>query len=256
MGLATAADVTLRRREPGVPQRSIDTRLERAGAAQTAFGGYDFRCRVRGREHRATVGTRRHPSRDVFVGRPTLLQGLMVCGRCGSGVTVRYDAVNGKHSPRYLCQSHRRFAKSPCQSIPGAALDAAIGELVVEAVSPTALEASLDVQRELSARIEEADQLRHRQVERSQYEAQLARRRRFLRVDPDNRLVAAPSRPTTKALPARKSARGTASAGASNRSSTMNQPIAAIRAGSHHRRFGCDSAIKAPCGGHERRRAQ
>jgi hypothetical protein len=149
----------------------------------------------------------------------------MVCGRCGSGMTVRYDAVNGKHSPRYLCQSHRRFAKSPCQSIPGAALDAAIGELVVEAVSPTALEASLDVQRELSARIEEADQLRHRQVERSQYEAQLARRRRFLRVDPDNRLVAAPSRPTTKALPARKSARGTASAGASNRSSTMNQPI-------------------------------
>lgn len=133
----------------------------------------------------ANGSNRRTPPREG----PALLQGLMVCGRCGSGMTVRYDVVNGKHSPRYLCQSQRRFAKSPCQSLPGAALDAAIGELVVEAVSPTALEASLDVQRELSARIEEADQLRHRQVERAQYEAQLARRR-FLRVDPDNRLVA------------------------------------------------------------------
>lgn len=49
---------------------------------------------------------------------------------------------------------------------------------VVEAVSPAALEALLDVQRELSARIAEADKLRYRQVERAQYEAELAGARR------------------------------------------------------------------------------
>jgi hypothetical protein len=45
------------------------------------------------------------------------------------------------------------------------------------------------VQPELQSRLDEADRLRQQQVERSRYEADLARRR-FLRVDPDNRLVA------------------------------------------------------------------
>jgi hypothetical protein len=59
----------------------------------------------------------------------------------------------------------------------------------VEAVSPVALEVALSVQQELQCRIEEADRLRQKQVERAQYEADLARRR-YMRVDPDNRLVA------------------------------------------------------------------
>jgi len=46
------------------------------------------------------------------------------------------------------------------------------------------------VQCELEARWEETDRLRRTQVERARYEAELARRR-FLRVDPDNRLVGA-----------------------------------------------------------------
>jgi hypothetical protein len=48
---------------------------------------------------------------------------------------------------------------------------------------------SLAVQQELEQRADEADRLRRTQVERARYEAELARRR-FMRVDPDNRLVA------------------------------------------------------------------
>ena len=48
---------------------------------------------------------------------------------------------------------------------------------------------ALAVQAELAARADEADRLRQQQVERARYEAELAQRR-FLRVDPDNRLVA------------------------------------------------------------------
>lgn len=51
------------------------------------------------------------------------------------------------------------------------------------------LEVAFAVQQELQSRLDEADRLRQQQVERSRYEAELARRR-FLRVDPDNRLVA------------------------------------------------------------------
>ena len=56
--------------------------------------------------------------------------------------------------------------------------------LLVEAVSPVALEVALTVQQELQSRLEEADRLRLQQVERAQYEADLARRR-YMRVDPD-----------------------------------------------------------------------
>jgi hypothetical protein len=48
---------------------------------------------------------------------------------------------------------------------------------------------SWDQHQENQARLDDVDRLRHEQVERAQYEAELAQRR-YLRVDPDNRLVA------------------------------------------------------------------
>lgn len=52
-----------------------------------------------------------------------------------------------------------------------------------------ALEAALAVQKELEARNVECDALRRQEVERARYNSDLARRR-FMQVDPDNRLVA------------------------------------------------------------------
>jgi hypothetical protein len=60
----------------------------------------------------------------------------------------------------------------------------------MEAINPLALEVTLAVQQELETRWQETDRLRRAQVDRARYETELARRR-FLRVDPDNRLVAA-----------------------------------------------------------------
>ena len=129
---------------------------------------------------------RKSPAREG----PALLQGLILCGRCGERMTVRYHSREGRLWPEYLCQRDGiEHAKPVCQQIPGAGIDQAIGELLVEAVSPVALEVALSVQQELQCRIEEADRLRQKQVERAQYEADLARRR-YMRVDPDNRLVA------------------------------------------------------------------
>ena len=76
-----------------------------------------------------------------------------------------------------------------CQTIHGGALDAAIGNILIEAMTPLSIEVALGVQQELASRQEEADRLRRQHVERAKYEAELAQRR-FLKVDPDNRLVA------------------------------------------------------------------
>jgi hypothetical protein len=122
---------------------------------------------------------------------PALLQGLAVCGRCGGRMTVRYYIRRGQPLPQYSCQSEGiKRAEPPCQRILGADIDVAVGDLLVESMTPFALEVALSVQDELSARADEADRLRHQQVERARYEAELAQRR-YLRVDPENRLVAA-----------------------------------------------------------------
>lgn len=129
---------------------------------------------------------RRGPPREG----PALLQGLVLCGRCGRRMTVRYHSRRGQLCPGYICQREGIEHGEPvCQHVPGAGVDRAIGELLVEAVNPVALEVTLAVQRELQSRLDEADRLRHAQVERAQYECELAQRR-YMRVDPDNRLVA------------------------------------------------------------------
>jgi hypothetical protein len=76
-----------------------------------------------------------------------------------------------------------------CQSIPGAGIDEAVGKLLVQSVAPLALEVALNVQSQIEVRMAEADRLRQQQVQRAQYEADQARLR-YMRVDPNNRLVA------------------------------------------------------------------
>jgi hypothetical protein len=120
-----------------------------------------------------------------------LLQGLVICGSCGERMSVRYHSHRNQSVPTYWCGRGplQRGENGLCQTVHGGALDTAIGDIVVEAMTPLAIEVALTVQQELASRQEEADRLRHQHVESARYEADLAQRR-FLKVDPDNRLVA------------------------------------------------------------------
>ena len=122
---------------------------------------------------------------------PALLQGLVICGQCGERMTVRYHQRGGQRIvPDYLCQrAGIQAGTTPCQRIPGRDLDQALARLLMEVVTPETVLLTLAVQDELVAQAVEADRLRQLQVQRAQYEADLAQRR-YLRVDPDNRLVA------------------------------------------------------------------
>ena len=129
---------------------------------------------------------RRSPAREG----PALLQGLPICGHCGNRMTVRYQVRRSHLEPTYVCQRYGiEHAEPICQSVPGAGIDQAISELLIEVVTPVALEVALSVQQELQSRAEETDRLRRAQVERARYEAQLAERC-YRHVDPANRLVA------------------------------------------------------------------
>lgn len=121
---------------------------------------------------------------------PALLQGLAVCGRCGQRMTLRYNTRDGRQVPTYVCQRQGIERAQPiCQSIPGQTLDAEIGNLLLEMMTPLTLDVSLAVQQELQQRQEEVEQVRRQHLDRMQYQADVARQR-YMEVDPRHRLVA------------------------------------------------------------------
>lgn len=129
---------------------------------------------------------RRSPPREGTA----LLQGRAVCGRCGRHMSVRYAARRGRLESWYVCdRAHGSRGEPNCQSIAGAPIEDAIGKLIADRMTPAAVELALEIRKEIEARHAETDGLRRRAVERAQIDADLAQRR-FMLVDPNNRLVA------------------------------------------------------------------
>jgi len=121
---------------------------------------------------------------------PALIQGLALCGRCGRRMQVQYHERRGHLYPDYICGANaRRYGQKQCLRIPGRDIDRALSELLLATVNPLNLEVALAIEREMETRLTEVDRLRRQAVQRAQQEADLARRR-YLQVDPDNRLVA------------------------------------------------------------------
>jgi hypothetical protein len=142
---------------------------------------------LRDNDNASAVGAgRRPPPREG----PALLQGLAICGVCGRSMAVRYYKQKGGLHPYYMCSREGDQTAGPwCQSIPGAALDRRVGELLVGLMTPLTLDVALQVQDELAARAKEADLWRVQRVQRAREEADLARQR-FMQTHPDNRMVA------------------------------------------------------------------
>ena len=81
---------------------------------------------------------------------PALLQGLVVCRKCGRIMSVRYQLRQGKLAPDYVCDLDKLMkGQKTCQRIPGTGIDQAISQLLMESVTPLALEVALQVQDEI-----------------------------------------------------------------------------------------------------------
>lgn len=69
-------------------------------------------------EHRTTG-----PAREG----PALLQGLVICGRCGRRMTVGYRQYRGQLFPDYRCMNKSiQYGEKVCQIVPGRTLDPAV----------------------------------------------------------------------------------------------------------------------------------
>ena len=119
-----------------------------------------------------------------------LLQGIVLCGKCGRRMSIRYLSLKEDTVPSYECVHKRKqYTGHSCQAIRGDGIDAAVAKALLEAMQPAQLEVSLATLEQLEARARQIDQQWQLRLERTQYQADLARRR-FMAVDPDNRLVA------------------------------------------------------------------
>jgi excisionase family DNA binding protein len=117
-----------------------------------------------------------------------LLSGVITCGRCGMRMTTQYN--NNGHSGRYVCMSMKSNYGDPfCQSLTAAPLDQLMGQLVLKALEPAALEASLALATDLEAERAALDLHWRQRLERAAYQVERARRQ-YQACEPENRLVA------------------------------------------------------------------
>jgi DNA invertase Pin-like site-specific DNA recombinase len=120
-----------------------------------------------------------------------LLQGIVYCGRCGARMSVLYYSTKEKRAPGYGCfyEYHRHGGKT-CQCFSSAGVDAAVAGLFLDVVSPAKIEIALHALEELESDHAEARKQWDLQLQRADYEVELARRR-YEASDPENRLVSA-----------------------------------------------------------------
>jgi DNA invertase Pin-like site-specific DNA recombinase len=120
-----------------------------------------------------------------------LLQGLATCGTCGRKLAVFYRGPT-KSTPGYYCNGTGELVDGKGVrhlNVGGQAIDAAVAEAFLTALSPAAVQACLAAAEQLEAGYDAALDQHRRQVEQAQYHA-LKTERRYRAVDPDNRLVA------------------------------------------------------------------
>jgi biotin operon repressor/tellurite resistance protein len=118
----------------------------------------------------------------------SLLQGLILCGRCGRRMRLSY--CGQRNLSRYTCLAGKMQTGTPvCQDFGGQRLEQRVEELVLEALEPLGVEAMIAASR-AHAEANDSERTHWRQrVERARYEVDLARRQ-YDEVDPAHRLVA------------------------------------------------------------------
>lgn len=114
-----------------------------------------------------------------------LLQGLVLCGRCGHRMHVEYCGT----SRRAIYQCRANVGANQCFVVPAKALDEAVAQLFLETVKPPEIELGLAVVHEAERQASDVDRQWKLQLERAAYEARLCERR-YKAIDPENRVVA------------------------------------------------------------------
>jgi DNA invertase Pin-like site-specific DNA recombinase len=118
-----------------------------------------------------------------------LLQGIVLCGRCGRHMTLSYSGPHGDY-PVYRCVADKMQCVGPgCQEVRALQVDAAVERLVLAALAPDQVALAVAALAELEQEAGLLERQWSLKRERARYEAERARRQ-YDAVEPENRLVA------------------------------------------------------------------
>ena len=122
----------------------------------------------------------------------SLLQGLMICSKCGRSMTIRYVKAGNKLIPTYECNWRKRegLSSSSCFSFRADVAEAAIEKSIIDVLSPQNILIATKALSQIQQHNNAMNKHWEMNIQRCQYNADLAQRR-FEQVDPANRLVAA-----------------------------------------------------------------
>ena len=119
---------------------------------------------------------------------PSLLSGLVICGRCGLRMAAVYNNSGGRL--RYDCSRMAvDYGEPRCQSLVGRVLDDWASAQVLRALEPAALEISLQVAADLEGERQHLHRHWRQRLERARYQVERAARQ-YQAVEPEHRLVA------------------------------------------------------------------
>ena len=129
-----------------VPQEEWPFLFRDAHAGYISWQEYEANRQQLQHNRQTFGGDRRHgPPREG----PALLQGLVICGKCGNRMTLRYhQAEKGTHLiPEYLCQKERveHAGEETCQHILGGGLDTAMADLLLAQITPLTIDTTMQV---------------------------------------------------------------------------------------------------------------
>ncbi len=118
---------------------------------------------------------------------PSLLGGIIRCGRCRQRMMVAYSGRASRL--RYSCsRAMVEYAEPLCQGLAGRVLDDLVAAQVLAVLKPAALELSLAAADDIEQERARLHQNWQQQVERAHYQAERAQRQ-YDAVEPENRLV-------------------------------------------------------------------
>lgn len=138
-----------------------------------------------------TAGRKKQPElRGAAREGSALLQGLVLCGRCGRRMCSRYFSPGSRH-PSYHCNgsADTLAVHGSCWMVSAKHVDEAVARAFLEVIQPAEVDLALAVARDAERQSDEIRRQWHLRLEHARYEVRLAERR-YKAVDPDNRTVA------------------------------------------------------------------
>jgi DNA invertase Pin-like site-specific DNA recombinase len=178
-----------RRKVPGRPGtgRTINKPEDCAVLLEGRCPAYITPDRFRANQQRLAANRARNDAAGAVRQGPSLLGGILRCGRCGQRMMVAYSG-RASHL-RYSCgRAMVEYAEPLCQGLAGRVLDNLVAAQVLSALKPAALELSLAAADDVEQERTRLHRDRQQQLERARYEAERARRQHDA-VEPENRLV-------------------------------------------------------------------